>query len=187
MNKAVEAEFKIVFTGPMGAGKTTAIAALSEVAPVRTEVENTDRMSHDKAFTTVGFDMGRITLGDGQAVRLYGTPGQARFRFMWEILARGAAGVIILMDATQAGALVQLDMYVDAFAPHLSSGAIIVGLGHTDKPGALSSDAFAERLEARGFAIPVLSVDVRQRRDVLLLVESLACILEARAQEGQPS
>lgn len=187
MNAAAQGEFKIVFTGPMGAGKTTAIAALSEVAPVRTEVENTDRMSHGKEFTTVGLDMGRITLGDGQVVRLYGTPGQPRFRFMWDILGRGAAGAIILLDATQAGALVQLDLFVDAFAPHVPRGAIVIGLGRTGQADALASDAFAERLEARGYTLPVLSVDVRRRRDVMLLVETLACILEARDTEGLPA
>ena len=59
MNDAAE-EFKIVFTGPMGGGKTTALAAISDVEPVRTEVANTDRFGHEKAFTTVGIDFGRI-------------------------------------------------------------------------------------------------------------------------------
>ncbi len=184
MKAVPEGEFKIVFTGPMGAGKTTAIAALSDVAPVRTEVENTDRMTHGKEFTTVGLDMGRITLASGEVVHLYGTPGQARFRFMWDILGRGAAGVIILLDATQAGVLVQFDQFVDAFAPLVAQGAVVVGVGRTGERGALSSDAFAERLEARGFAFPVLSVDVRLRDDVLLLIETLGCVLEARAVEG---
>ena len=179
-----DAEFKIVFTGPMGAGKTTAIAALSDVAPVRTEVENTDRMTHGKELTTVGLDMGRITLAGGGVVQLYGTPGQARFRFMWDILGRGAAGVVILLDATEAGVLVQFDQFVDAFAPHVAQGAIVVGVGRTGEPGALPSDAFAERLEARGFAFPVLSVDVRRRNDVLLLIETLGCVIEAQAVEG---
>lgn len=180
MSDAGTSEFKIVFTGPMGAGKTTAIAALSEVEPVRTEVENTDRMSHGKASTTVGLDMGRFTLPDGQVVRLYGTPGQVRFRFMWDILGRGAAGAIVLLDATQPGALVQLDLFIDAFTPHVPAGAIVVGIGRSGDPGALPSDAFAERLEARGVTLPVLSVDVRRRADVLLLVETLACILESQ-------
>ena len=181
MEHPAEAEFKIVFTGPMGAGKTTAIAAVSEVAPVRTEVDNSDRMAHAKASTTVGFDFGRITLDGGGVVRLYGTPGQARFRFMWEILARGAAGVIVLIDATEAGALVQLDQFVDTFLSWVPPGAIVVGVGRTGQPGALSSDAFAARLDARGIVAPVLSIDAREPRDVRLLVQTLACILEAHA------
>ena len=176
-----EAEFKIIFTGPMGAGKTTAIAAVSEVVPVRTEVHNSDGMSHEKESTTVGFDFGRITLADGGVVRLYGTPGQARFRFMWEILARGAAGVIVLIDAMQTGALVQLDQFVDTFLPWVPPGAIVIGVGRTEHAGALSSDAFAARLDARGIVAPVLSIDARKPRDVQLLVQTLACILDAQS------
>lgn len=181
MNDVRHDEFKIVFTGPMGAGKTTAIAAISEVAPVMTEVDNTDRMSHEKATTTVGFDFGRITLANGHVVRLYGTPGQARFRFMWDIIGRGAAGVIILLDAAQPGALVQMDLFVDVFLPLVPAGAIVIGVGRTEQPDALNSDAFAARLDARGILAPVLSIDARKPGDVLMLVQTLACILESNA------
>lgn len=177
-------EFKIVFTGPMGAGKTTAISAISEIIPLQTEVSNSDRISHAKESTTVGFDLGRIMLADGHVVRLYGTPGQARFRFMWEILGRGAAGVIVLLDATQPGALVQMDMFVDVFQPLVPPGAIVVGVGRTETRGALSADAFAARLDARGLMAPVLSVDARKPRDVLALVQTLACILNVRSTYG---
>ncbi|WP_440225147.1 GTP-binding protein [Dokdonella sp. MW10] len=180
MNDVAEGEFKIVFTGPMGAGKTTAIAAISEIDPVRTEVANNDRMSHEKASTTVGFDYGRITLPGGGVVRLYGTPGQPRFRFMWSIVGRGAAGAIVLLDATQPGALVQMDLFVDAFRPLVPEGALVVGVGRTTEEGALNSDTFASRLEARGILAPVLSVDVRRKADVMLLVQTLACILETQ-------
>ncbi|HEU4665421.1 MAG TPA: GTP-binding protein [Dokdonella sp.] len=184
MTEADGEEFKIVFTGPMGAGKTTAIAALSEVEPVRTEVENSDRVAHAKASTTVGFDFGRITLSDGSVVRLYGTPGQPRYRFMWDILGRGAAGVIVLIDASAPGALVQLDLFVDAFMPHVVQGALVVGVGRTDSPGSPGTDAFAARLDARGIVAPVLSVDVRRQADVMMLVRTLVCILASHALHG---
>ncbi|HET9048899.1 MAG TPA: GTP-binding protein [Chiayiivirga sp.] len=178
-------EFKIVFTGPMGAGKTTAIAAISEVPPVRTEVNNSDRMSHEKESTTVGFDLGRITLPNGRVVRLYGTPGQARYRFMWNILGAGAAGAIILLDASQPGAGVQLDQFVDTFAPLVPPGAIVVGVGRTEQPGATNSATFATRLANRGILVPVISVDVRQADDVRILVRALVCILEAQMKHGE--
>ncbi len=184
MTSAEDAEFKIIFTGPMGAGKTTAIAAISEVEPVRTEVDNSDRDSHGKELTTVGFDFGRITLPGGHCVRLYGTPGQARFRFMWNILGRGAAGAIILLDATRADALEQLDLFVDAFVPLLPPGAIVIGIGRCEEPGALGSDAFAARLEARDILAPVLTIDARKPHDVRMLVHTLTCILESRAPLG---
>lgn len=174
-------EFKIVFTGPMGAGKTTAIAAISEVRPILTEVDNSDRESHAKASTTVGFDFGRISLPGGNQLRLYGTPGQTRFRFMWNILGRGAAGVIVLLDATRPDALQQLDQFVDAFVPLVPAGAIVVGVGRSAEPGAAASDAFARHLEARGLVVPVLSIDARESRDVRLLLHTLTCILESHA------
>lgn len=182
-----EGEFKIVFTGPMGAGKTTAIAAISEVPPVCTEVDNSDRETHSKELTTVGFDFGRITLPGGHPVRLYGTPGQARFHFMWKILGRGAAGVIILIDATQPDAPEQLDRFVDAFLPLVPPGAIVIGIGRSGEPGAFGSDLFATRLESRGIVAPVLTIDARESRDVRLLVHTLTCILESRMPVGVPA
>ncbi len=182
MNAGPSQELKIVFTGPMGAGKTTAIAAISEVAPVFTEVDNTDLLSHEKKSTTVGFDFGRITLADGHVIRLFGTPGQERFRFMWEIIGRGAAGVIVLLDASQADALAQLDLFVDTFLPLVPCGALVIGVGRTGQAGALTSDTFADHLDSRGISAPVLSVDARDTKDVIILVQVLACTLDARTK-----
>ena len=91
-------EVKIVFTGPIGAGKTTAIAAISDAPPVSTDVFNADRQSADKDTTTAALDFGQIVLDDGLVVRLYGTPGQDRFGFMWDDLVVGALGAIVLVD-----------------------------------------------------------------------------------------
>ena len=73
-------EYVVLAAGPMGAGKTTAIAALSEIPVVSTDAVNTDLARNAKATTTVALDYGEITLGDGDKVRLYGVPGQERPR-----------------------------------------------------------------------------------------------------------
>ncbi|MBL8297111.1 MAG: GTP-binding protein [Rhodanobacteraceae bacterium] len=172
-----EQDFKIVFTGPMGAGKTTAIAAISDEPPVSTDVVNTDRAVFDKALTTVGLDYGRIAIAAGQHVHLYGTPGQLRYRFLWGILGNNAAGVIVLIDASQADALVQLDAFVEAFGSG-KRAPVVVGVGRSDQAGALALDAFVQRLERHGLTLPVFGVDVRRRDDVLLLVDTLLCLLE---------
>src|SRR5262249_54374958 len=91
-------EHKILFTGSMGAGKTAAIGAVSEIEPVTTDVLNSMRDGVSKATTTVGLDYGEITLDGGEKLRLYGTPGQERFSAMWDILSAGALGVVILID-----------------------------------------------------------------------------------------
>lgn len=101
-------EYKIIVTGAMGAGKTTAIAAISDVAPVTTEAVNSDQTTSAKASTTVALDYGEIALEGGDRVRLYGTPGQQRFSFMWGILAKGALGLILLIDNTSKAPLEDL-------------------------------------------------------------------------------
>lgn len=170
-------EFKIIFSGPMGAGKTTAIAAISDDAPVSTDVVNTDRAAFDKEMTTAGLDYGRIEIDPETSVRLYGTPGQLRFRFMWDILGHNAAGVVILLDASQADALVQLDAFVEAFGSG-KRAPLVIGVGRCSEPGALALDAFAQRLENHGLNLPLFGVDVRRREDVLLLIDTLLCLLE---------
>ena len=80
---------KIIFSGTVGAGKSTAIAALSDIPPVATEAVATDETSQLKKTTTVAMDYGVLNLPDGEKVMLYGTPGQERFSFMWDILSEG--------------------------------------------------------------------------------------------------
>jgi signal recognition particle receptor subunit beta len=103
-------EYKILFTGTMGAGKTTAIASISEVPPVVTDVANTDR-AIGKPRTTVGLDFGQITLDSGDRLRLFGTPGQSRFDFMWKLLVKNALGLIILTDNSRPDPIGDLDVY----------------------------------------------------------------------------
>ena len=124
-------EIKIVFTGPMGAGKTTAIAAISDTAPLSTDVRNEDRASFDKDTTTAALDFGQIVLDDGQVVRLYGTPGQQRFAFMWEILGEGALGVVLLLDAAKGALPVLLAMRLQPTEYRVHAGvALAAFLGH---------------------------------------------------------
>lgn len=175
-----EQELKIVFTGPMGAGKTTAITSISDIPPVATEVDNTDRAACDKDSTTVALDYGQLLLEDGTAVRLYGTPGQERFSFMWEILSNGAIGVVLLIDGSTPTALEDLRRYAQAFHRINPDQPIVIGVGRTNPEDSGLLDRFAQSLAASGIIAPVFDVDVRKREDVLLLIETLLCILEAQ-------
>lgn len=172
-------EIKILFTGPMGAGKTTAIAALSDAPPLSTDVTNADRLAADKDTTTVALDFGQIALGDEQVVRLYGTPGQERFAFMWRILGEGALGVILLLDASRPGLLTELDAYLDAFGELAQRRLVVIGLGRTELAGTVPVAQIQHRLRLHHLTLPVLSVDVRRREDVLLLVEVLLSLIES--------
>jgi signal recognition particle receptor subunit beta len=89
---------KIVVTGPFNAGKTRFIKTISEIDVVSTERKITHREKGVKAQTTVAMDYGRFTLGEN-VLHLYGTPGQTRFDFMWEILMREMSGYVMLVDS----------------------------------------------------------------------------------------
>ena len=110
-------QYKIVFGGTMGAGKSRAIKALSEIDVLSTEALNTDLESHEKMLTTVGIDYGEITLDDGVKVGLYGTPGQERFEFIWAVICKGAIGTIVMIDHATENPLLDLAQYAEAFKP----------------------------------------------------------------------
>ena len=170
---------KIVFTGTPGAGKTTAIAALSDKAPVVTDVRNTDA-SLGKERTTVGLDFGEVDLGDGQSVRLLGTPGQLRFEFMWQIIATDALGLVILIDNSRPDPLADLATSLDAYKALLQGMNCAVGGGRTRECPLPTLDDFGDALAARGWVFPVLAVDVRERDDVLMLVDTVLAQAETR-------
>lgn len=169
---------KIVFTGPIGAGKSTAIAAVSDMPPVSTETPNTDFGESDKAMTTVAFDYGECRLEDGSLVRLYGTPGQARFSFMWEVLAQGAIGLVVLLDDRRPALLADALEYLAAFAVPAAAGNAVVGLGRFGRHGHVQAAELGAQIELQGYRLPVVDVDVRRPDDVRLLLQILVAQLE---------
>jgi small GTP-binding protein len=92
---------KIVVTGPFNSGKTELIRSVSEIDVVSTEKKITSEVEKVKESTTVAMDFGRITVDDDLILFLFGTPGQKRFDFMWEILSEGMLGFIVMVDSTR--------------------------------------------------------------------------------------
>jgi len=97
-----DAAAKIVLTGPVGAGKTSAIRAISDGDALSTEMPWSDPSQPGKSTTTVALDFAHIVLDDGTPVLVYGLPGQDHFAFMRPIVLEGAAGAIILLDGRDA-------------------------------------------------------------------------------------
>ena len=171
-------EYKIIFTGTMGAGKTTAIGAVSETPPIVTDVVNNDE-THTKERTTVGLDFGQFTLDNGDRVRMFGTPGQSRFDFLWKILSKNAIGMIILTDNSRPDPLGDLRVYLDGFANELESLPCAIGVGRLDTHASPNLEDYVDELARHELVLPVLGVDVRKPQDVVLLIDTLLAQLEA--------
>ncbi|WP_341952482.1 ATP/GTP-binding protein [Salinibacterium sp. TMP30] len=175
-------EHVILFAGPMGAGKTTAIRALSEIEVVSTEAANSDRAAADKATTTVALDYGEISVNDAEKVRLYGIPGQRRFDFMWSILAERAEGVLLLVNADAENPVEIAIDYVKEFYALYERGGIVIGLTRADLVPESLIEEYANALadEMPDVLIPVFTVDARSNADMTVLLMTLVANVELK-------
>jgi signal recognition particle receptor subunit beta len=173
---------KLIFAGPVGVGKTTAIGAISDIPPVSTDVAATDETLERKETTTVAMDYGFFTLDDGQYIHLYGTPGQERFDFMWDILTEGGLGLILMVDATRPDPVADMTFYLDRFAKFISATGAVIGLNRNNSGGKDIYEAVQHTLEQRQQPLPVFEIDARSGEDVKLLVHALLATLESRGE-----
>lgn len=166
---------KIVFSGTVGAGKSTAIATLSDIPTVNTEAVASDETAELKRTTTVAMDYGILHLPCGEKVMLYGTPGQERFNFMWDILSEGGIGLILLINNATIAPLTDLENYLKAFKTFISTTAVTIGITHMDSAPTPTLSDHREKLAKLGFdPLPaVFRVDARNRDDVAMLVKAL--------------
>ena len=174
--------FKIVVTGTFNSGKTTFIGAISEIDVVATE-RATERFGK-KYNTTVAMDFGRITLRDGDVLHLYGTPGQERFDFMWEILSEGILGYVVLIDGTDPSSLDEGKRIIEAF-DKMSEVPYVIGLTRADSRECASSTDIKTRV-APGADVDIVGCDARKLNDVKeVLLALLERVLEQAADVGQ--
>ncbi|MEN9847839.1 MAG: hypothetical protein RL368_579 [Pseudomonadota bacterium] len=169
---------KIIFTGPMGAGKTTAISSISDIPPISTEVRCSDDAQLRKETTTVAMDYGYFSLDDGSRVHLYGTPGQERFDYMWTILTKGGIGLVLLLDNARPEPLADLTFYLDAFKDFIQQTGAVIGVTRMDVSHQTSLDDYRNTLFTRDQIFPVFEVDARQANDVKILIHALLAILQ---------
>ena len=169
---------KIIFAGPVGAGKTTAIGSLSDVPPVKTDATASDMTVSRKAETTVALDYGMMSLGGQERVHLYGTPGQERFGFMWDILTEGGIGLVLLIDNTRANPFQDLSFFLEAFHDFAHTTKIVVGVTRMDLNPSPNITEYNKQFYGTGLKPPIFEVDARNRRDVSLLVQALLFSLD---------
>jgi small GTP-binding protein len=162
---------KIVVTGPFSAGKTTLIRTISEITVLSTEKDITDSTRSRKAETTVAMDFGRITIDRDLVLYLFGTPGQDRFDFMWEILGEGMLGYILLVDASRDDSLEEAVGILAAFRK-MARVPFVVALNRADGVSPADEDNVRSVLELDE-DVAVVPCDATDRESVKAVLLAL--------------
>ena len=173
---------KMVVTGPFNAGKTEFIQTVSEIDVVATERKITAPAERVKETTTVAMDFGRITVDDNLVLYLFGTPGQKRFDFMWEILSEGMLGFIVMVDSTRPETFREARNILEAFRS-FSPTPYVVAASKQDMDSAWDLDdiRIALRLDADVKLLPCVAIEKDSVKNTLLeLLDSILTELESK-------
>jgi uncharacterized protein len=187
---AVPTAIKILIAGGFGVGKTTLVAAVSEIMPLSTEEILTDAGTdaddtsgvESKTTTTVAMDFGRISIGGGIVLYLFGTPGQDRFWFLWDELALGALGAVVLADTRRlADSFPSIDYFERQRTPFL----VAVNCFDGDQKFHEAAVRNALDLDAD---VPIVFCDARNRdsvKNVLISLVEHVLLKQARRADGR--
>lgn len=168
---------KMVVTGPFSAGKTVFIQSVSEIDVVSTERKISSKEERIKDSTTVAMDFGRITIDKSLTLYLFGTPGQKRFDFMWEILSEGMLGFIVIVDSSRPETFREARSILETFRAYAPT-PYVVAANKQDRRDAWEIDdmRIALRLGSRVKLLDCVATDKEKVKSVIL--ELLYSILE---------
>jgi uncharacterized protein len=160
---------KIVVTGPFSAGKTEFIRSVSEIDVVSTERRISTAAEKIKETTTVAMDFGRITVDDDLVLYLFGTPGQKRFDFMWEILSEGMLGFVVMVDSTRPETFREARSILETFRAYAPTPYVVTA-NKQDSKDAWDPDDMrvALRLDPKVKLLPCIATNKETVKGVLL-------------------
>ena len=172
---------KMVITGPFNSGKTEFIQTVSEIDVVATERQMSSEAEKIKETTTVAMDFGRITVDEDLVLYLFGTPGQKRFDFMWEILSEGMLGFIVMVDSTRPETFREARSILETFRAYAPTPYVVTA-NKQDLEDAWDIDdmRIALRLDPKLKFLPCVATDKDSVKNVLLeLLYSILAEMEA--------
>jgi small GTP-binding protein len=172
---------KMVVTGPFSSGKTQFIGTISEIDVVKTERKITTEAEKIKDSTTVAMDFGRITVDNELVLYLFGTPGQKRFDFMWEILSEGMLGFVVMVDSSRPETFREAKSILETFRAYAPT-PYVVAANKQDHPEAWTPDdlRIALRLDPNVKLLPCVATQRESVKNVLLeLLYSILAEMEA--------
>ena len=172
---------KMVITGPFNSGKTAFIQSVSEIDVVATERKISSEVEKIKETTTVAMDFGRITVDQDLLLYLFGTPGQKRFDFLWEILSEGMLGFIVMVDSTRPETFREARSILETFRAYAPTPYVVTA-NKQDLTDAWDIDdmRIALRLDPKLKFLPCVATSKDSVKNVLLeLLYSILAEMEA--------
>lgn len=164
---------KLVFAGPMGAGKTTAIRSIADSPPISTEMDLSEGATAEKSTTTVAFDFAVVMLDDDTPLYVYGMPGQDYFTYMRKILLQGAIGVVLVLDGSAAGIGSDCSEWLQSLQECQAPPHVVIGITKTEAAPDFSLAEVRSVVRRSGQVIPVFTFDARDSEQTTHLVRAL--------------
>lgn len=166
---------RLIITGSPGAGKSSAILALSDIVPQVSNIyQNASPLSAaPEGVESVTLDYGEITLDEDRKLEMYATPGQRRFQFMWNTLSKKAMGLMILLDNRRPNPVSDMNIYLDNFEGLIDPRSIVIGVNYYGVPGGPHLDEYVRAFKDKGWLAPILPIDPRAKDECFYLLSAL--------------